>query len=307
MFELSFSYGPYNYRADKVRSVSVNLEQVGDKYIFHRVNRVVLREKKYQKSLANLGLMLKYGFTTMYKPQAFSWLLENKEHLEELGFTVRQTKLDHKRYFLGKSYISIDVKENIDWFDIHAVVKFGEYEIPFLQLRKLLLAKKNEVILPNGEIGIIPEHWFREYSELFAFMEQNNQTSEMKLKKHHLALVQDLGRADLAAVSISKKLEGLKKFEQIEDTPLPEAFRGDLRPYQKAGYNWLLFLNKFNFGGCLADDMGLGKTVQTLAILQCQKEMGINMVASKVEKYRSLFFDYVNFPPSRLSVISHLK
>jgi len=274
MFELSFSYGPYNYRADKVRSVSVNLEQAGDKYIFHRVNRVVLREKKYQKSLANLGLMLKYGFTTMYKPQAFSWLLENKEHLEELGFTVRQTKLDHKRYFLGKSYISIDVKENIDWFDIHAVVKFGEYEIPFLQLRKLLLAKKNEVILPNGEIGVIPEHWFREYSELFAFMEQNNQTSEMKLKKHHLALVQDLGRADLAAVSISKKLEGLKKFEQIEDTPLPEAFRGDLRPYQKAGYNWLLFLNKFNFGGCLADDMGLGKTVQTLAILQCQKEMG---------------------------------
>jgi SNF2 family DNA or RNA helicase len=34
-------------------------------------------------------------------------------------------------------------------------------------------------------------------------------------------------------------------------------------------------LNKYKFGGCLADDMGLGKTVQTLALLQSQKEAGI--------------------------------
>jgi len=273
MFELSFSYGPYNYRADKIRSISVNLERIGDQYLFHRVNRAVFQEKEYLRTLNNLGMTLKHGFTTMNKLEAFSWLQENKEQLEELGFTVRQTQLDNKRYFLGKSYISIDVQENIDWFDIHTVVKFGEYEIPFLQLRKLILAKKNEVVLPNGEIGVIPEHWFKEYSELFAFMEENDQTSQMKLKKHHLALVQELGKAELAAVSMSKKLEALKKFDQIEDSPLPKAFKGILRPYQKAGYNWLLFLNKFNFGGCLADDMGLGKTVQTLAILQCQKEM----------------------------------
>ena len=276
MFEVSFSYGPYNYRADKLRSVSVNLEQIGDEYIFHRINRSILQEKEYLESLAKLGLTLKHGFTTMHKPEAFSWLQKNQEQLEILGFTVRQTQLDNKRYFLGKSYISIDVKENIDWFDIHMVVKFGEYEIPFLKLRKLILAKKNEVTLPNGEIGVIPEHWFKEYSELFAFMEENEQGDEMQLKKHHLALVQELGSADLAEVSISKKLERLKRFDQIDDSPLPKAFKGDLRPYQKAGYNWLLFLNKFNFGGCLADDMGLGKTVQTLAILQCQKEMGYN-------------------------------
>jgi SNF2 family DNA or RNA helicase len=34
----------------------------------------------------------------------------------------------------------------------------------------------------------------------------------------------------------------------------------------------MLFLNNFNFGGCLADDMGLGKTVQTLAVLQHEAE-----------------------------------
>ena len=53
---------------------------------------------------------------------------------------------------------------------------------------------------------------------------------------------------------------------------MPAAFNGTLRPYQKAGYNWMRFLSEYNFGGCLADDMGLGKTVQTLALLQAQTE-----------------------------------
>jgi len=31
-------------------------------------------------------------------------------------------------------------------------------------------------------------------------------------------------------------------------------------------------MKKYKFGGCLADDMGLGKTIQTLALMQQQKE-----------------------------------
>jgi len=274
MFELSFTYGPYNYRANKIQPISVNLEKTVDSYIFHRVKRNVKVEKRFFEFLSQLGLPLKHGFAALDKATAFSWLQKNKQSLEEKGFKIRQTQLENKRYFLGKSYISIDVRENIDWFDIHTVVRFGEYEIPFIQLRKLILAKKNEITLPNGEIGVIPEHWFKEYSELFAFMEEKDSSPDMRLKKHHLALVQELERMDLAVVTMSQKLQGLKHFDSIEDLPLPKAFNGNLRPYQKAGYNWLLFLNKFNFGGCLADDMGLGKTVQTLAILQSQKERG---------------------------------
>ena len=43
--------------------------------------------------------------------------------------------------------------------------------------------------------------------------------------------------------------------------------QGDLRPYQKLGMSWLLFLREHGFGACLADDMGLGKTVQMIAYL----------------------------------------
>jgi SNF2 family DNA or RNA helicase len=49
-------------------------------------------------------------------------------------------------------------------------------------------------------------------------------------------------------------------------------FKGNLRPYQQLGLNWLGFLHHLGFGGCLADDMGLGKTVQVLAFLQALKD-----------------------------------
>ena len=50
------------------------------------------------------------------------------------------------------------------------------------------------------------------------------------------------------------------------------ALKGTLRPYQKAGVEWLLLLSGLGLGACLADDMGLGKTIQILALLLLRSE-----------------------------------
>ncbi|WP_102344831.1 DEAD/DEAH box helicase [Bacillus sp. Marseille-P3661] len=57
------------------------------------------------------------------------------------------------------------------------------------------------------------------------------------------------------------QLHNLNAIPQVE---IPSNLHGELRPYQKQGVEWLLFLRKFGFGACLADDMGLGKTVQMI-------------------------------------------
>ncbi len=62
--------------------------------------------------------------------------------------------------------------------------------------------------------------------------------------------------------------------EQIGHIEVPEQFVGDLRPYQERGFDWLDFLRAWGFGACLADDMGLGKTIQTLALLQQERQYG---------------------------------
>ncbi|MCS6973004.1 MAG: DEAD/DEAH box helicase [Cyclobacteriaceae bacterium] len=273
-FDLSFKYGKHRFQGRNRVPVSVTVEQINDDFVFHRVVRCLDSEKKFLNTLQKLGLPMKDFNTVMSKSEAFSWLNENRVNLLNLGFEVAQPQHHDKKYFVGKASIEIEVKESIDWFDIHAKIKFGDFEIPFKELRKLILKKKVEFKLPNGEIAIIPESWLTKYADLFALSESEEKTDKAVLRKHHLNLVRELEESNLAKVHISEKLRQLTQFTGIKDYDLPKGFQGELRPYQKAGYNWLRFLNDYRLGGCLADDMGLGKTVQALALLQSEKEAG---------------------------------
>src|SRR5690606_20788510 len=92
--------------------------------------------------------------------------------LEQRGVKIIQnTSGPGKRYFLGSASISVGIRENIDWFDVDALIEFGPYQIPFSKIRKLLLQGKAEFELPNGEIAMIPDSWFVNYSEIFSFLE----------------------------------------------------------------------------------------------------------------------------------------
>ncbi|MDD1728831.1 MAG: DEAD/DEAH box helicase, partial [Methanospirillum sp.] len=62
----------------------------------------------------------------------------------------------------------------------------------------------------------------------------------------------------------------------LKEQDVPSSFAGELRPYQKSGYSFLLAGAERGLGVCLADDMGLGKTPQTIAYLLARKESGIS-------------------------------
>ena len=274
LFDLSFKYGKHRFRGDNFGPVSVTVERQGSDYIFHRIARHTEAEKNFLHTLQKLGLPMKGFRVAIPKSEAFSGLNENRVNLLNLGFEVSQPEARDKKYFVGKAVIEVEVKESIDWFDINARIRFGEFEIPFKDLRKLILRKKVEFKLPNGEIAIIPDVWLTKYADLFALSESEGSNEKPVLRKHHLNLVRELEEGNLAKVQLSDRLRSLTSFSGIKNYPVPEGFVGELRPYQKAGYNWLRFLNEYRLGGCLADDMGLGKTVQTLALLQSEKNAG---------------------------------
>jgi SNF2 family DNA or RNA helicase len=274
VFDLSFKYGKHRFRGDNIGPVSVTVEKQPEGYIFHRVTRKTDTEKNFLHTLQKLGLPMKGFRVAIPKSEAFSWLNENRVNLLNLGFEVSQPESRDKKYFVGKAVIEVEVKENIDWFDIHAKIRFGEFEIPFKDLRKLILRRKVEFKLPNGEIAIIPEVWLTKYADLFALSETEGNQEKPVLRKHHLNLVKELEDGNLAKVHLSEKLRTLNSFSGIKNYTVPDGFMGELRPYQKAGYNWLRFLNEYRLGGCLADDMGLGKTVQTLTLLLAEKKVG---------------------------------
>ena len=69
-----------------------------------------------------------------------------------------------------------------------------------------------------------------------------------------------------------KQLQGERSYSSIKQ---PKALQGELRLYQNRGLSWLVFLNSWGLGACLADDMGLGKTIQTIAFILHKKKKGI--------------------------------
>ncbi|MGV3599666.1 MAG: DEAD/DEAH box helicase [Dyadobacter fermentans] len=275
-FELSFQYAGFSFHYDSfAHASSVHMEKKGNEYFFNKVKRNIETEGQHVRTLKDMGLNIRNGKVQMPKSEAFGWLQGNAIALDKSGISVRQNTADAKRYFLGYSSLDISIQEGRDWFDINAKVRFGEFEIPFIQLRNYILNRKKEFLLPSGEIAVIPEWWFTKYSEFFSFTESSHDDDDqLRLRMHHLALVQELKEDNLATAVISRKLENLRNFQQIEPAEAPNHFQGILRPYQKTGYDWLRFLKQYRFGGCLADDMGLGKTVQTLALLQSEKEGG---------------------------------
>lgn len=84
----------------------------------------------------------------------------------------------------------------------------------------------------------------------------------------------DIITADSASASFFSPLIGDERQMVLKETDVPTGFMGDLRPYQKKGLSWLVFMAGCGLGACLADDMGLGKTVQLIAYLLFEKESG---------------------------------
>ncbi len=311
--QLYFKYGNYVFAAGGERQVTVRMERNGDDYAFHRIKRSLIWEKNKLNELLDLGLKsnsLLYVHlqvkdvsddVTEQPFSVFDWISDHHQQLVDMGFEFEQER-SAKKYVLGGSKIELEFKESNDWFDIEATVLFGTYRIPFIQLRSHILNKKREFVLPNGDIAIIPEKWFAQYANLLSFTEG---THNLQLKKHHVGLIYDFANSQLATVTMDRKLQKLSDFEDIDPILPPTDFVGELRPYQKAGYDWFHFLQKYNFGGCLADDMGLGKTIQTLALLQKEKEVNSLLgthPTSLIVMPTSLIYNWLNeakkFTPS---------
>src|SRR5690606_14087060 len=106
-----------------------------------------------------------------------------------------------------------------------------------------------------------------------------------KLSQYHRSVIDELyelRNEEELQFELEEKYNRLRDFDKIPEVEPPEQLRAVLRPYQLAGFQWLNYLNKVNWGGILADDMGLGKTVQALSFLQYYKNQHPNMKAMVV-------------------------
>jgi superfamily II DNA or RNA helicase len=86
--------------------------------------------------------------------------------------------------------------------------------------------------------------------------------------------------------------------------------KGTLRPYQRAGVQWLYLLVRLKLGACLADDMGLGKTIQVLALLLVLKSEAAgkaepSLLVAPASLLANWAFEIARFAPSLKAMVAH--
>jgi hypothetical protein len=265
---LYFRYGNWSFPYHVNKRVNVRMEKKEGNFLFHRVRRSFNWENEKISLLKELGLENAEGSFfglegTDENYKIIKWLNTNSETLERAGFNLEQDAKE-VTFYLGPVALDVQVKKTNDWFDVHAIVRFGKFEIPFIRLRKHLLEKKREYLLPDGTVAIIPDEWFARFGKIAHLAEIDGEV--FRLKNIHFSLLDDLGNYDNMEEGRGS-WENLLLDRKVPEYDLPAGFKAELRGYQKEGYDWIRFLHDHNIGPFLADDMGLGKTIQTLAVL----------------------------------------
>ncbi len=273
---LQYSYQGNTIFPDDKRSSFVHLEE---DYNFIKYHRDYNWEEECRAILGDYGLYSENTIHFMLYSQSgetgseealhnlIELLAEKYDELTGAGFVIKSGSLD-RSYNLRPLSIESSQKMENDWFDIRAEVIIGDQRIPFIALRNNILNRNRLFELKDGSYIVLPERWFHLYHELFSLGEGNE--SGLKVHKQHFTIVNQafLTRREREQV----KLEALAVPGRLPDADPPDGLNATLKPYQKEGFRWLLFLRTNKLGGCLADDMGLGKTIQALALLQHIKE-----------------------------------
>ena len=279
--DLRFGYGEQELAATKSEQEST-IQAVPDSWDLLRIHRQHEREQYFYQLLTDPMYRLKradssqpFGtFQLRARAHPFDFLMYSIPELTKAGFEIYgEEKLKTGRINRATPTLRVHITSGIDWFDLKTVVEFGDQQISLHNLRKAMKRGERYVKLADGSIGQIPEEWLSKYKHLWDLAEETEEG--FRLNDVHLPLIDSLLEDDASIQTppdLFQRRQRLRDFERIVPQPLPEGFVGELRPYQKHGFDWLHFLHEYKFGGILADDMGLGKTVQVLTYLQSQRE-----------------------------------
>ncbi|MCM0664687.1 DEAD/DEAH box helicase [Flavobacterium tyrosinilyticum] len=189
-------------------------------------------------------------------------IIDNKEKLKNLGFTIENLKLESKEIITENHTIFASKETTGDWFDIKIIITVGNYKINFSEIIPNIKSKERLFALPDGNYFLIPLEWFSKYGSLAKLAKTEN--GILLLRKSNFTALDGISEID----------NDLDQIHQAEFTA-SDLIKASLRPYQIDGVKWLLGHFNSNMGACLADDMGLGKTLQTLSVLvSVQEQLG---------------------------------
>lgn len=239
-----------------------------------------------------------------------NWIEIFSHQCKNTGIDVYKEKIKpgSKHYPHQLRWKLMEIIQKEDFLYLKIVFKVGEREIELLDFKNYLFENKNCFTLEDGNCFFLSNNAKNLFSPLFIQGRIENcylvLTSAQTLAFHNALMEIDPKIIDS---SVQERRERLAKLEEIPQLPVPSTVQATLRPYQIAGFSWMVFLNEFQWGGLLADDMGLGKTLQVITLLEHFYQAHPLASASLVVVPNSLLFNWQNeyqkFAPNREIVV----
>ncbi|TDO77866.1 non-specific serine/threonine protein kinase [Flavobacterium chryseum] len=280
---LYFDYNGYLFDASKTKKTHSFVD-------FSIINEPkIIQFKRSADEILYTNKLLEFGFLKI-KNELFGWnfdaetydpfaniqlVIDRKEELENLGFTIQNLKLESKEIITENHTVSISKETKADWFDIKIIITVGPFTINFSEIIPNIKSKERLFLLPDGNYFLIPLEWFSKYRSLAKLA--NTENGDLLLRKSNFAALD-------AIPEIKNDAEPIYKAEYVSS----DLLKATLRPYQIDGVKWLLGHFNSNLGACLADDMGLGKTLQTLAVLVAvQEQLGFTTKTTNFDLFQN--------------------
>lgn len=189
---------------------------------------------------------------------------------------------DNKRIQSSTS-ASYQISYGVDWFDLHVASKGNAKPYDLTHLIDIKMRKR--YIELDDKIILLPDTIW-ENRKVFEQVD-----GKISIAKRNIGQISEI--LSDPKISSTFDVDKIVQYENIE-LHLPTALNNILRKYQKDGIQWLMYLYRNRFGGCLADDMGLGKTIQIIAFLSSWYLIESRMLRTLVVVPKTLIGNWEN-------------
>ncbi len=194
--------------------------------------------------------------------------------------------------------LRISVSSKRDWFGLGGALEVDGGSVPLGELLRALREGRGYVAL-SGDRWVRIEDRLRTHLRALADRAADGHGA-INVSPVHAAAVDalaDIGADVQSDIEWSALITNFREAVEMA-IPLPEGLLAELRPYQRAGFEFAARLAHWTDGAVLADDMGLGKTVQAITLLLRRRELGPALVIAPTSVGFNWLRECERFAPS---------